>query len=495
MSLVFSMGTWAIMIFMKIGVGTFVGVVALFLPISVSAQVVINEFLYDASGTDVDQEYVELYNSGASSVDLTKWKINDGSNHMLNVPPKNGGTGSIELPAGGYALLVDNATNFIAAHAGLSGTVIDTVLSLPNLGGTITLLDEAGATADSVSYTKDLGAAGDGNSLQKNAGAWLAALPTPGISNATDSYVAPVTDASTTETTSVTTQTQNTPLPAPVSSYVPPPVPQLFSDAGGDRTVIVGADTQFNGRAYNRQKEHVEHVRFLWNFGDGSTADGPAVVHHYTYPGRYAGMLTIAQNLDAVSDRIVVTAEPAKLAFDVPSDGSVAIENHAGRDLDLSGWIVRSTGQLFTLPEGSVILSNETMRIPQKTLKFWSGTQTELDYPNGVVVLRANESSGMVVPAPVSAPSPSPVPSVAPVARAQAAPSGKPAQEDLPEEITADTAPTASPEGQTAAAAAAVSSNGMYWWLGALALSALAGGAVFVVRRIKAGEWDIVEET
>ena len=206
-------------------------------------------------------------------------------------------------------------------------------------------------------------------------------------------------------------------------------MPQLFSDAGGDRTVIVGADTQFNGRAYNRQKEHVEHVRFLWNFGDGSTADGPAVVHHYTYPGRYAVMLTIAQNLDAVSDRIVVTAEPAKLAFDVPSDGSVAIENHAGRDLDLSGWIVRSTGQLFTLPEGSVILSNETMRIPQKTLKFWSGTQTELDYPNGVVVLRANESSGMVVPAPVSAPSPSPVPSVAPVARAQAAPSGKPAQE------------------------------------------------------------------
>ncbi|MEK7601502.1 MAG: PKD domain-containing protein [Patescibacteria group bacterium] len=301
--------------------------------------------------------------------------------------------------------------------------------------------------------------------------------------------------ATSTDTSAGTSSTNTAPAPAPVSSYVAPPVPQLFADAGGDRTVIVGADTQFNGRAYNRQKENVEHVRFLWNFGDGSTADGPTVVHHYAYPGRYAVMLTIAQNLDAVSDRIVVTAEPAKLAFDVPSDGSVAIENHAGRDLDLSGWIVRSTGQLFTLPEGSVILSNETMRIPQKTLKFWSGTQTELDYPNGVVVLRANESSGMVVPAPVSAPSPSPVPSVAPVARAQAAPSGKPAQEDLPEEITAETAPTASPEGQTAAAAAAVSSNGMYWWLGALALSALAGGAVFVVRRIKAGEWDIVEET
>ena len=302
------------------------------------------------------------------------------------------------------------------------------------------------------------------------------------------------TQATSTDTSTNTSSTNTTPAPAPVSSYVPPPVPQIFADAGGDRTVIVGADTQFNGRAYNRQKENVEHVRFLWNFGDGSTADGPAVVHHYEYPGRYAAMLTIAENLDAVSDRVVVTAEPAKLSFDVPSDGSVAIRNYAGRDLDLSGWIVRSSGQMFTLPEHSVILNNETMRIPQKTLKFWSGPQTELDYPNGVVVLHANENSGTAASAPATPPS-APVPPVVLVARAQTAPTSRPAQEDLPEEITADAAPTASPEGQTAAVAAAVSSGGMYWWLGVLALSALAGGAVLVVRRVRAGEWDIVEET
>src|SRR3989344_9049777 len=230
--------------------------------------------------------------------------------------------------------------------------------------------------------------------------------------------------ATSTETTTVTSTANSSPPPAPVSSYVPPPVPQLFADAGGDRTVIVGADTQFNGRAYNRQKENVEHVRFLWNFGDGSTADGPTVVHHYESPGRYAAMLTIAENLDAVSDRIIVTAEPAKLAFDVPSDGSVAIKNYAGRDLDLSGWIVRSSGQMFTLPEHSVILNGETMRIPQKTLKFWSGAQTELDYPNGVIVLHANESSGASVSTPV--PVPSPAASVAPAPRTRVAPAADP---------------------------------------------------------------------
>ena len=299
--------------------------------------------------------------------------------------------------------------------------------------------------------------------------------------------------ATSTETTTVTSTANSSPPPAPVSSYVPPPVPQLFADAGGDRTVIVGADTQFNGRAYNRQKENVEHVRFLWNFGDGSTADGPAVVHHYVYPGRYAVMLTIAENLDAVSDRVVVTAEPAKLAFNVFADGGVAIENRAGRDLDLSGWIVRSSGQMFTLPEHSVILNGEMMRIPQKTLKFWSSAQTELDYPNGVLVLRANESSLAGVAA---AATPSPAPTVAPVARARIAPSAGPAQEaDVSAEVSTDTESTDSPEAQTAAAAAAVPSNGKYWWLGALVLSAFAGGAALVVRRIRAGEWDIVEET
>src|SRR3989344_7295783 len=302
------------------------------------------------------------------------------------------------------------------------------------------------------------------------------------------------TQATSTDTSSNTTGTQTSTASAPVSSYVPPPVPHVFADAGGDRTVIVGADTQFNGRAYNRQKENVEHVRFLWNFGDGSTADGPTVVHHYEYPGRYAAMLTIADNLDAVSDRIIVTAEPAKLALDVPSDGRVAIENYAGRDLDLSGWIVRSSGQMFTLPEHSVILNGETMRIPQKTLKFWSGAQTELDYPNGVIVLHANESWGASVSTPV--PVPSPAASVAPAPRTRVAPAADPIPEaDVSTETAADTTSTGSSEAQTAAAAAAVSSNSMYWWLGALALSALAGGAVLAVRRIRAGEWDIVEET
>lgn len=470
--------------------------VASAIPSAASASIVINEFLYDAPGTDTDQEFVELYNNGASAIDLTKWKINDGSNHTLNAPPKNGGTGSISIAPGGYVLLVDNAANFIAAHSGVSGTVIDTVLSLPNTGGTISLLDDSGATADSVSYTKDQGGNGDGNSLQRGGGAWIAAAPTMDAANAS-SAAAPATadsgSSSAASTTAATDTSQSSSsssqTPAAVSSYVPPPVPEIFADGGSDRTVIVGADTEFNGRAYNRQKVVIDHVRFLWNFGDGTSADGPSVLHHYRYPGRYAVVLTIAQDKDSVSDRFVVTAEAAKLAFFANPDGSVTIQNNAGRDIDLSGWLVRSFGRTFALPDDSIVLTGASMRIAHETLNFFAGLETELAYPNGVVALTPGVAA---TPAPEPPPAPKiPVEKPAPLSMRVSA------EEAVKDSIQAADLPLATSSEATTAALAAAAGNaaGSYWWLGALGLALIAGGGVIAVKRAKAREWDIIEQS
>ena len=43
----------------------------------VSAQVVINEFAYDDTGTD-DVEFVELYNAGSTAVDISGWTLQSG---------------------------------------------------------------------------------------------------------------------------------------------------------------------------------------------------------------------------------------------------------------------------------------------------------------------------------------------------------------------------------------------------------------------------------
>lgn len=471
------------------------GFVVLFLPISVHAGIVVSEFLYDADGTDANKEYVEIFNAGSSAVDLTKWKLNDGSNHTLNVPPKNGGTGTITLEAGAYALLVDRAEDFVAAHPGISASVIDTVLSLPNAGGSILLIAEDGSTADSVSYTKDSGGAGDGNSLHRvSAGGnvFTEGAPTRGSGTLSASSAGNAVSAS--STTSGGAASSVSWLP-PVSSYVPPPLPRLYADAGKDRSIIVAADVEFKGRAYNRDQEIVENVRFSWNFGDGTTAEGQTVLHHFAYPGRYAVVLSIAESKDAAIDTMIVSAEPAQLSLTSHEDGSIAIGNLAGRDLDLSGWIVRSPADYFILPPESVLLSGAMLRIGEKTLGFRTDSSTALNYPNGVLALSAGGSQAAPARAPVAA------------ASLAAASSGEAADEPI-REVFSEQSTEEEPEAQSTrddteeepasaqvAAAAEAPARNMWWWIGAVGFILAGAGTASYMRRTQSKGWEITDES
>ncbi|MSU59728.1 MAG: lamin tail domain-containing protein [Pedosphaera sp.] len=72
----------------------------------VSAQVVINEIGYDDSGSD-DHEFVELYNAGASAVDISGWTLggrdNAGNNFSAVVPA------ATSIAAGGYYVFGNTA--------------------------------------------------------------------------------------------------------------------------------------------------------------------------------------------------------------------------------------------------------------------------------------------------------------------------------------------------------------------------------------------------
>jgi len=307
------------------------------------------------------------------------------------------------------------------------------------------------------------------------------------------------TDSSTSSnaTASSSIQTQPTSSPAPTASYVAPPAPSLYADAGPDRTVIVGADTQFDARAYDRSKNVIDTARFLWNFGDGSTGEGESVLHHYQYPGRYALMLTIAQDKFAAMDEAVVTAEPAKLSFTALPDGGVEIDNLAERDLDLSDWLVRAGSglfpALFTLPPHSVILSGSSMHIAKATLGFTATAQAELQYPNGVEVLQAGETtSGAVAPVPAAAPAPI----VAAVPRAAAASKTPDYSADVSaEDVQTSDATISTTTGQSASVGAASSGySSNMWWIAAIVLALAAGGALVAAQRLGKKEWDIVEE-
>ena len=471
------------------------GFFILSVPTVADGQVVISEIMYDVSseiGADDKREWVEVFNAGSSSVDLSGWKINDGSNHILNEPPANGGTGSLALSPGAYAILTDDAATFRALYPGVA-TVIDTVLDLNNASGAVSLINADGAAADSLSYAKEIGAGGDGNSLHRQS-----------VSSAELAPGAPSPGSGT-----LAAETQSpTPSPPPASSAAEPSSsgsgsydiwkpPDISLDAGGDRVVLVGADAAFRAAARNEKGVAVDHLLFSWNFGDGSTARGAVVAHRFERPGRYAVVLTIAED-ERASDRVIVMAEPARMSLSIFPD-ALGIENRAGRELDVSGWTVKSLGRSFALPAHSIILAGQTMHLSAQTLGFYPASSTAIYYPDGALALRADgadtaDASGPPqTPQPVEAfaaaqtkgfsgthasYAPAPAPSLrdAETPDEEIAPSGVALGESLP---------------QTASASAARSSWG--WWLGACAITLAGAGSALFARLSAKKEWDIIE--
>jgi phosphatidylserine/phosphatidylglycerophosphate/cardiolipin synthase-like enzyme len=61
-------------------------------------KIVINEFMYNPKGKEVDGEWVELYNADSISVNLSSWKLSDGDKNTLDLP-------DLEMPVNSYLVL------------------------------------------------------------------------------------------------------------------------------------------------------------------------------------------------------------------------------------------------------------------------------------------------------------------------------------------------------------------------------------------------------
>ncbi|HWP61579.1 MAG TPA: lamin tail domain-containing protein [Candidatus Paceibacterota bacterium] len=497
------------------------------LPAFASAQVVINEIMYNPQGSNTGREWIELYNQGSTDVTMVggsaskTWRVQDGSGnnalHTLTDPSGGTGRGSLVVPAGGYLIIASDPTEFISGeYAGGVYSAVKSAISLSSTGASISLIDQTSGTAvtiDKVTYTNAQGGSDDGTSLQRQSdGSWIAAIPTPGSSNSSVAYVAPAdTGGSGSQTdASSTTQTSGASTVTTVPSYVAPPTPNLFASAGPDRTVIVGADSQFDGSGYDKNQNALDpsSTRFSWNFGDGTTAEGASVLHHFDYPGRYAVVLSIANGVSSAADTMQVIAEPAALSFSALADGGVAIRNLAGHDLDLSGWVVKAEAGMFSktfvLPPHSEVLAGQTMQIGSETLQFRSGPNSSLEYPNGVVALGVG---GTTTAAPLAvAPVATSTATASQIVEAPLATTSDASADDTkaqtPEAI--DNGATQSETGTASASSTQLAAAGglhlslpggkMWWWIGAIALALIGGGALIVSRGAAKHEWDIIEQ-
>ena len=430
------------------------------------AVVEISEIMYDPKDTDTNAggEWIEIHNTDSQIIDLTQWIFFDNdTNHKITAD------NSIEVPAGGYAVISSNLEYFKSFFANYSGLLFKTSFSLNDGEPLAIKSNKDAAPSDSVTYSSDWGAKNDGNSLQKISGQWKVGAPTPGVANVASSNTSndnPPTDTPTGEQSSNTSQTSST------GAGEKPP--EMKIEIVANKTVVVGADALLAGKALGADGKPLDNVRFLWNFGDGETREGQNVLHRFRFPSEYIVTLDIAYGKWSSTARATITAVKSPLTISRIEEGPagfVEIANGGNTELDLFGWYLKSGNTSFLIPKNTIIGGGKKIIFPSEVTKL-DAVNVLLLYPNGVTAV------GYEKPAPDPAPPPEKIIEtkiITPPAKPVSFPESdsgnsqvKPAKTEIKEEIAAVYKAVEGAEITKIAEATPENSGGLGIWLLAL---------------------------
>ncbi|MBP7805021.1 MAG: lamin tail domain-containing protein [Candidatus Pacebacteria bacterium] len=351
-----------------------IGMLVLFLVFPSAAiadgSIVITEVMYDPLGTDTNREWIEIYNSSTLGIELSKYIFfSDGvgsSKHSLTAVT------SATLPAGSYAVIVQNPETFKNDYPSYSGLIFDSSWTglTATSGKSLVIQDSASITVDQVTYNPALGATNDGNSLQKGGdGKWTASTPTPG------------SGALSSSTTTTTTDTAKT-----VTSYDAPKVKVPMRMNGSIALPdmgTVGIPIEITPTVFGYEDDYRYWGEFYYAFGDGTTVQrkiADPVSHVYTAPGTYAVTLKYSRDANQKKADLTVigriTINPAGVAISSVTDrGGILFTNSGELDVDLSGWNLQAIADsgpyaTFQFPEGTTILAGKSVTLLPPTLGF-----------------------------------------------------------------------------------------------------------------------------
>jgi len=369
-------------------------------PFLTRAQVVLNEIMYDLSGTDTKREWVEIYNTGASPVTVviggtnSAWRFSDGSQHELGVV-----SGSVIIPPGEYGIITNDNTGagFLLDWPSFSGSLFNSSFSLNNTEDSLSLMSSKdGEVLSLASYNSNQGAKGDGNSLQRQAGGtWIAALPTPGLVNATTAYVPP-DDSGDNSGTTTATSTQEVVVPpsgdggvsvhSSQANLTSVEIKSPSVGVGRKRYVTVGTPITFD--AWTKDTGSLSG-NYFWSFGDGSSAVGIKTSHTYLFSGIYNVVLNANFNgQEAVSRTFVKVFNPEiKIKQIDTTAGFVELVNNSTVETNLFGWYLGCDNNSFSFPRDTIVSSKDSLKIPLSLTKC-SATTTDwsLLTQNGIVL-------------------------------------------------------------------------------------------------------------
>ncbi|MDP3771780.1 MAG: lamin tail domain-containing protein [bacterium] len=378
---------------------------------------VINEVLFDPLGADTGLERIELYNGSATADDLSGWELYpDGIGYIVfpaHFVLKPYSVLTVHLREAGNDTESDLyvASSTIKTNMGnTSGSAAlfsaeprgkETIKSFVEWGKGGETWESAASDAGLWSRGTFVGSANmaEGNSIalkedgvtEDGSGAWeVIGRPTIGQPNKSGGTLM-VSSVTATSSSSGMASLDSAGAAGQEVRAVPP-IPTIKSYAGQDRNTVAGSIVSFLGYGIGLTDKPIESARFLWNFGDGETAEGRAVEHIFRFPGTYLIGLHVASGEYAASDYATVVVAPNQLRIVevVPgSGGFIRLENPSAVAIDVGGWRLEDGAMSFILPSGTRIAPHAAAALPNETTRL-AGVVSDilpkivLRYANGI---------------------------------------------------------------------------------------------------------------
>jgi hypothetical protein len=383
-----------------------------------------------------EDRFIELYNTGSSSVDLTDWYVQrktTGGSTFGSLVSKTNFLGK-SIGAGSYFLIsksqIDNSDIVVD---NLTLTESNTI-QLKN--GNQDVVDKVGwgDASDCMSACAPNPTAGKSISITSS-GEWIIASRTPGLSNSNT-----INDGdSGSDDTGGTTDGGST-SHVSTSSSLKKEVVEIFKISTKiilPKTITAGIPFAINSLTNSNKGDTYAVGRWVWNFGDGSSSKvdkSSPFEYLYEYAGDYALTLSYFDNsfskVPVASDRVIVKVVSSELFVSSVggyADPYVELENKSNYEIVLSDWVVTAGIHYFIIPEGTTLLPNKKMKLSPKITGFVG------EDIRSVVVTDPNKEITASYPAEIKKPIQKILPSMASTYSNQVSTIATPKEDVLPE--------------------------------------------------------------
>ncbi|MEI7810527.1 MAG: lamin tail domain-containing protein [bacterium] len=321
-----------------------------------------------------DNRFIELYNSGSSSINLTDW-------YIQRKTASGSSFSSLVTKTDFDKKIIDANSYFLISKTSQENSDIiigDLTLTESNA---IQIKDSDGNVVDKIAWGGSNECNGscpanptDGKSLQRiSDGSWKVANPTPSAQNYS------ILNTNTVENNN--SNTNNTVAPVTSTVKTKTEIPSIKTKIIANNIAYANLPFLFQSNNLGYSGELLNYGKVFWNFGDGSTKEQvnnfDKFYHMYSYPGKYNVYLEYYSNSygDTPNATNKTTIEVIPLTVTISKVGDekdffIELSNDGDHEVDISKWILSSLNKNFVLPKNTIISSKDKIILSSKVTNF-----------------------------------------------------------------------------------------------------------------------------